>query len=122
MALMTAAETAALAADVAEVQPDTAAVRRATAASDGMGGITNTWSTVASVSCRVTPADKEQAEQLAGGALRDGMVWKVSMPAGTDVRLRDRLQVGATTYAVEAVRSARSVEVETVAYVSKAVG
>lgn len=120
MALMGSRELAALAADVATVQPDMAAIRRATAASDGMGGTTRTWATVATVGCRITSVDQQTAEQEIGARLADKAGYRIAMPAGTDVRVTDRVQIGTTTYAIEAVRDRRSVEVERVAYASKA--
>lgn len=120
MALMTARETAALAADVATVQPDSAAVRRASAASDGMGGTTRTWTTVATATCRITPLDQTEAEQVLGDDTRDKQVYRVSLPYGTALTVADRLLINGTTYAVEAVRTNRSLEVERIAYCVKA--
>lgn len=118
--MISARDLAGIAADVATVQPSTVAIRRAVAAPDGLGGVTNTYGTVATVAARVAPVSSYVAEQEVGERLRDAVVWRVSMPAGTDVRAQDRIVDGTTTYAVESVRTGGSVEIERVAYVTKA--
>ena len=52
--------------------------------------------------------------------MRDGMTYRVAFAAGTDVRIGDRLTFSGLTLSVEGIRSPRSVEVERVAYVTRA--
>lgn len=57
---------------------------------------------------------------MVGDRLKNVQVWKITLPAGADVRLGDRLLVNGVTYAVEAILAGASVEVERVTYCSKA--
>lgn len=115
--MISAREIADLARDVQEVQPTQVAIRRATSASDGLGGVTHTYTTLATVQARVTPLTDAEAERVVGDRVRSGTVWKVAMPAGTQIRTDDRVMFGNVTYAVEAVKRGASVEVERVAFV-----
>lgn len=119
--MLTACEQTALAADVTAVaHPTSAQIQRATNASDGAGGRTRTFATVATVACRVTPDAAGAQEVLTSDKLRDAEPYRVSFPAGTDVRITDRIVALGLTLAVEAVRSPRSVEVERVTYCTRA--
>lgn len=118
--MISAREAARLVGDVAGVQPSTVVLRRAVTASDGLGGRTNTFGPVATVAARITPVSSDVVEKVVGERLRDQMVWKVALPAGTDVRQGDRIAADGVTYAIEAVRGGRSVEVERVVYVTRA--
>lgn len=89
--------------------PDTAQVRRKTLTSDGMGGQTESWATVATVACRVAPSGRPE-ERAVAERLASVSVWTVTLPALTDVRAVDRLVVGARTFEVVGVL-ARSDEV-----------
>lgn len=105
-----ARELARLQADLAATLPETAAVLRATTSPDGLGGQTTTWGTVATVAARLAPAGGGAAERLLAGRLVDGALWAITLPAGTDVRLDDRLQLGGRVYAVVALLAPRSLE------------
>lgn len=118
--MLTSRETAALAADVLTILPSSAAVKRRTGTNDGLGGRADTYGTVATVVCRITPTTTDVIEKEIGSRLRSDVMWRVAFPAGTDIRSTDRLTIGTATYAVEAVRDGRSVEVERVVYCSKA--
>lgn len=111
---------ACLAADVASVLPSSVVLTRASSASDGLGGRSNTFTTVATYAARVTPADAGAVEEEIGTKLRDGMTYRVAFPAGTDVRIGDRLTFSGLTFSVEGVRSPRSVEIERVVYATRA--
>jgi len=110
--MLSARDIACLAADVATVQPDSITLTRASAASDGLGGRTNTFSTVATYAARVAPVSTQQAEEEVGARLKDGMYYRISLPAGTDVRTADRIVYGTLTLSVEAVMSPGTLEVE----------
>lgn len=118
--MISAREITLLAEDVATILPSTAAIKRRSAGSDGLGGRAETYATAATVACRIAPVSTDVIEKEVGSRLRSDVVWRVAFPAGTDVRSTDRLTISGATYAVEAVRDGRSVEVERVAYCAKA--
>lgn len=118
--MITTREAAALAADVATVLPSTGLIQRATTASDGAGGRTRSFATVATVACRITPDAMGAREVLSNDRLRDSEPYRVAFPEGTDVRLGDRVSIGGMVLSVEAVRTPRSVEVERVTYCTRA--
>lgn len=119
--MLTACEQAAIAADInAIAHPSSAQIQRATTASDGLGGRSRTFATVATVACRITPDRKGAAEAMTGERMMDKEPYRVSFPLGTDVRITDRVVVDGVTLAVEAVQAPRSVEVERVTYCTRA--
>lgn len=101
-----------LAADVATVQTDTLTLTRPSNASDGMGGRTQTFSTVSSYGARVTPISTQQAEEEIGAKIKDGMYFRLSLPAGTDIRTGDRVTYGTLTLSIEAVMAPGTLEIE----------
>ena len=90
--------------------PDTALIKRATSVSDGRGGRTQTWTTVATVACRVAP-DTTRAESLVSGVVVSVQRWMLTFPSETSVRPDDRIVVATRTFEVVDVRSTRSYEV-----------
>ncbi|MEO6467498.1 MAG: head-tail adaptor protein [Acidimicrobiia bacterium] len=92
--------------------PDLADISRSTPTSDGRGGTSLVWATVASVPCRIAPAatfggSEQPVNDVVAGVQR----WSITLPAGTNVTGRDRVLVGARTFEVVEVRSTRSYEV-----------
>lgn len=88
--------------------PDTAVVSRPTNVSDGAGGWTQTWATVATVACRV--AVPSGGEVVIAGKLDAVGTWTITLPALTDVAAADRIAVGARTFEVSLVLRPRSWE------------
>ena len=83
-------------------------VRRPVSVSDGAGGRTSTWSTVATVDGRVDRAESvEHAGEVDGrtATRTKAVVW---LPAGTDVRQNDRLLIDGVTWEVASVRDRHS--------------
>lgn len=91
--------------------PDSVAISRATSVSDGYGGLTETWATVATVAGRVSPTGYAPDERAVAQRLGNVSSWVVTMPALTDVRVTDRLAVGSRTFEVKEVLGPRSYEV-----------
>ena len=83
--------------------PDTAQVQRKTLVSDGAGGYTESWSTVATVACRVSPSGRSPEERVIAERLAATSVWTITLPALTDVTVADRIVVGARTFEVVGV-------------------
>src|SRR6185369_676579 len=79
--------------------PDTATVRRATATS-GSGGVSNAWSNyLTGVPCRVSPLANQANEALGGNAGTTAVSsWVVTVPAETDVTVKDRIVVNGRTF------------------------
>lgn len=82
--------------------PDTADIRRPQTASDGAGGTKTTWQTVATTPCRIGAVSSSD-ERVVGAQVAAQASYTLSVPAGTDVRNTDRLQVGSRLFDVKAV-------------------
>ena len=107
--MLSAAQIASMRATSLASLPDTAAVSRVTRTSDGAGGYTEAWATVATVPCRI--ASTGGAEAAIAAKLTATTTATVTLPALTDVAPADRLVVGSRTFEVLAVLSARSWEI-----------
>jgi len=107
--MLSATELAAAQAAAAAALPDTATVERPTMASDGAGGQTVAWQAAGSYAARLAPAGAEDERQMAG-RMTATCLWRITLPAGADVRPGDRLQVSGRRFEVLAAR-ARSFEV-----------
>jgi head-tail adaptor len=120
--VITTREAASLALDVATVLPSSAQIQRATTASDGAGGRTRVFATVATVKCRVTPERDggKMREIIAADHIKDKELYRVAFPAATDIRITDRVLVDGLTLSVEAVMAPSSVEVERVVFTTRA--
>lgn len=89
--------------------PDSCSISRLTETPSG-DGTSSSWSTVATVACRVSPIGSGQNENLgADQSMQAVAQWAVWVPALTDVTVRDRLVVGSRTFEVTRV-GARSYE------------
>lgn len=91
--------------------PDTAQITRATSTSDGRGGRTQVWVTVATVACRVAPFLRPSQELLNADRVSGVTRWWLTFPQGTDLTAADRVLVGARTFEVAEMLSARSFQV-----------
>lgn len=91
--------------------PDTCAISRNTPTQSG-DGQADSWANVATgVACRVSPLASGANEALGGNqAMTAESQWTVWLPAGTDVRIADRIIFGSRTFEVSRV-GARSYEV-----------
>lgn len=87
-----------------------AITRRAVSQNATTGRASETPSTVATVACRVAPGKASDRERIEAGRVVSGTIWRVTVPATTDVRLNDALVVGSRTFEVMAVWGAESRE------------
>ncbi len=108
--MLSATDLAAMRSTVDASLPDVAQVQRRTLTSDGAGGYTESWNTVATVACRVAPSGQSPQERVIAERLTATSVWTITLPAETDVRPADRLLVGTRTFEVAGVL-ARSEEI-----------
>lgn len=91
--------------------PETGVIWRATEASDGQGGMLQTWAAVGTVSCRISPAGAGR-EQIAAEKLTAVAPWMITLTQGTTVYESDRIVIStAGTFEVQAVMAPRSYEV-----------
>lgn len=84
--------------------PDSAVISRY-AVSNTADGIVQTWTTLATVACRVQPLGRSPDPEEIGpsGALTAANRWQISVPSGTDVTVKDRIAVGSRTFEVAEV-------------------
>lgn len=107
--MLTATDLAFMRGQQADALPDTCTISRKTLASDGAGGHTETWATVASgVACRVA-MDQSAMGLTPESVLADRVVHEgrfvVTLPIGTDVTPKDRIVVGSRTFEVTGTAS-----------------
>jgi len=98
--MLSSAEVASMRATQALAWPDTCTISRATVASDGMGGETSTWSTVATVACRLGASGTRPNEGETSEQLRSMADFVFTLPTGTNVLSGDRIVMGARTFEV----------------------
>lgn len=102
---------------VGALRPETASILRRSTTSDGAGGRLETWTTVtAGLSARVTAQGMQPWEKMdrIEGRVISTTVWIIALPAGTDIRPADRINVSTLdrTYDVIASDGPASFEIE----------
>src|SRR5207249_487852 len=80
--------------------PGTAYIVRATLAVDGIGGRSETWGTVGTVVCDVWPISGVGSERVIGGQITSRAGWYITLPADTDVTVKDRIEESSRTFEV----------------------
>lgn len=110
--MITTAELAAMRAIQQETMTQTATIQRTTLTTTGLGGKAESTTTVADdVPCRVAPSRRMADLQRVAGRLRDGTPWRITFPAGQDVREKDRITIDdGRQFAVLSVEGAWTVE------------
>lgn len=115
--MMTAAELAALRADVDELMPETVVIQRATRGTNTYGyGGSVTWSAVGTVSARVDPIPNSARREMAGDKEATAIYRQLTIPYDADLATGDRVVYGARTYEVRlldddhSLRAARRAE------------
>jgi hypothetical protein len=98
---MTAIDTAMLSAmrsAIGELLPDTGYILTGTITPDSEGGVTTSWGTTGTTTCRVDISNKR--ELLSGGAIQPFTRTILSVPYDTTITNANRFVHGAVTYAV----------------------
>jgi head-tail adaptor len=104
----TAAEMALMRADVAAIALDLdCTISRKTATDDAWGTETEVWTTVATLKAGMK-SPKPATLDLYAEQLGAKLAWQVNFTWGTDVRIQDRLTIGADTMIVQAILSQQS--------------
>lgn len=83
--------------------PDTVYIQRLARTSDGAGGWTEVWQTIATTKGRIAPSQKQAGETLQGGAMTAYGEYIVTLPHDTELQQDDRLQISGTQYEVKAI-------------------
>ena len=105
MPLISTAEITAMRSEQNDTMPDTVVIRRYTTASDGMGGLVETWAAVGTVTGRVSPAGRAGAEGIIAERLTASEPYVITIPTGTTVYERDRFVIGTRTFEIEYVNA-----------------
>jgi head-tail adaptor len=82
------------------VEPCT--IMRSTLSSDGAGGQTASTA-LSSATCRVAPSNNQPQDRMLAGAQQNEVLWRITLPVGTDVAASDRIGVGARWFEVKGV-------------------
>jgi head-tail adaptor len=78
----------------------TATIQSPTATDDGAGGTSTSWTTTATVPCRIGPLNQAYAELVVDALQTTQSFWTIDLPAGTDVGMHQRILVDGRTFAV----------------------
>lgn len=100
--MLTASELASMRTTQQQTLVEACTIVRRTLVSDGAGGQTSTETSVSSL-CRVAPSNNMPADRMLAGAQQDQVLWRITLPAGVDVRSADRIDVGARSFEVKGV-------------------
>lgn len=97
--MLGATELAAMRAMQVQTMASAAVVVRIARVSDGMGGW-ETSETTAESPCRLSPSANMPVAQIYAGRLGEGLPWRATFPAGTDVQEGDRVTVDGRMFEV----------------------
>jgi hypothetical protein len=107
MGVLSAADVSYMQAVIAEMMPDTCSILSEALASDGQGGQTSTWGTVATnVPCRFDEQSARginQITEVSGLGLREAHRYILSLPHDTAIGAHDRVEMSGSTYSVISV-------------------
>lgn len=98
--MLTAAELADMRSVQVLAQAGTCVITRGTLTSDGMGGFTQSWAAVGTVTGRVWPSTESGAERLIADRITEADAWIITVPQGTDVVAKDRITESGRTFEV----------------------
>ena len=105
MPLLSTAEMTSMRAEQDGTMPDSVVIYRYTTASDGMGGQTETWAAVGTVTGRVAPAGRAGEERIIAERLTAADPWVVTVPQTTTIYERDRVMIGTRTFEIEYINA-----------------
>ena len=97
--MVTSGELAAMQATQQATLVEACAIVRRTLVSDGAGGQTVTEAETATI-CRLAASTNMPADRLVAGATAEQMLWRITLPAGADVRKTDAIRIGSRTFEV----------------------
>jgi SPP1 family predicted phage head-tail adaptor len=86
--------------------PGSAIIYRASLASDGMGGQTETWAAIGTVAARLYPTQGYSSNERLAGAQDTSMTrWWLSMPYDTDATAADVVKVDGRVFKIQEVNN-----------------
>jgi len=87
-------------AQAVQLQPDTCTIQQASNTKDGKGGFTETWTTVATVTCRIDPMPRPVQSDTLGG--REAILNQrmLTCPYDAPLAVNRRVVIGAETYEI----------------------
>lgn len=89
--MLTTAELTAMRSTQQTTMTQTCTIKRDTITRNEYGGTVETPATVATVACRCAPSTAK--ERVRVGMTIEGAAWTITLPASTDVRVGDRLEI-----------------------------
>ena len=98
-----AAELVQMQVEVNSALPSSGTIKHVTRVSDGAGGYTETWATVATVNCRIDALNAmrdSQTLRVYAARLGERQANWICFPAGTDVQEGDEVTVDSVVYEV----------------------
>ena len=101
MSILSAFDLAELVAIDEDEMAATGVIKRKTSVSDGKGGHTATWATIATVKCRLMVSFSSQAgDSEIAGRMTNTANFQIRFPVGTDVRNTDTITIGTRVFEV----------------------
>lgn len=97
--MLSSAEIEAMRVEVGDLLPDTAAIYRRTASTDGVGAPTYAWTMAGETACRITSRGVPQ-HVIEAAQEMNASAWLVTVPADAGIYAGDRLVIGGRTLAV----------------------
>jgi head-tail adaptor len=113
--MLSAAELADLQATAGLLMTTPCTIQRKASVSDGMGGMTDTWSTASTTVCHVAPARIDGRELVDLGRLDALNYWTIALPFDADVTVADRINALAQVYEVMGVEGPQTDELQRIA-------
>jgi SPP1 family predicted phage head-tail adaptor len=101
MMTISAAELAAMRAELETLLPDTCVISHGSLTPNGSGEFTTTWTASGTVACRIDPI--KAGEGLNGGAVQPYSTFRVTLPYSATVTHDDHLTIGGTVYEILSV-------------------
>lgn len=105
--MISASELTKMQATLTASMPGTVTISRVTLTSDGMGGMSESWSTVGTAVARVSPTGAG-LDDIVGGEVLNQTPWVVTVPVATSVTERDRIIYAGQTFEVIRTNNPRS--------------
>lgn len=105
-----AADLTRMRAEVARMLPGAAIIQELTAASDGAGGVTETWAAVTggTVACRIDPLRRVAQIESTGMAEAIVLEYQVTLPYDAPISAQNRLVIEGTAYEVRQLDAVHS--------------
>lgn len=92
-----------------------AVIQRNTPVSDGRGGQTANWATLATTTCRIKPPGRND-QRIVGERLVLDNRFTLAFAAGTDITTGDRVQAGGSQFEVNESAAPLTYEIERLVY------